>query len=143
ISGIDFSGDADPGSMPRHMGTFAVDGAPVNPGTAFCFPIAPGATEACAAFMEELYGTRAAELAEAWAAKGYTREEAFLLQTPMGDCVVVYSEAEDPEAADNAVASGQTPFDRWFKDNLRILLPPDRDPDQPIPRNQQIWDYVA
>jgi hypothetical protein len=144
ISGIDFLGGGLPAdSLPQQIGSYAQPGAGRKPGRAFVVPIVPGATEAGLAFSKEAYETRSSELAASRKATGTTREEVFLLHTPMGDMVVVYVESDDLDAANQAFAASQAPFDRWFKDSLKGIFPPFVDLDQPVPANVQIWDWQA
>ena len=74
---------------------------------------------------------------------GSTREEVFLNHTPMGDITVVYIEATDPMKANQGFAASSEPFDRWFKDGLKQIFPPYIDFDQPVPPNEQVWDWRA
>jgi hypothetical protein len=74
-------------------------------------------------------------------ALGSTREEVFVNQTPQGDVAVVYIEADDPVRANQRFAASNTPYDRWFKDNLKEIFPPFIDFDQPVPTNETLWDW--
>jgi hypothetical protein len=60
----------------------------------------------------------------------------------MGDIAVVYLEGEDPVRANRSFAASQRPHDRWFKDGLKELFPPNVDFDQPVPPNEQVFDWT-
>ena len=51
-------------------------------------------------------------------APGITREAAFLQQTPQGDMVVVYFEAQDIPHVFEGYASSQEPYDVWFREQI-------------------------
>ena len=71
-----------------------------------------------------------------------TREEVFLNQTPAGDVIVVYLEADDPTEANRLFAVSNSPFDRWFKEQCRGIFPPEIDFDQPVPANEEIFSWT-
>ncbi|HLI57951.1 MAG TPA: hypothetical protein VKY26_13080, partial [Actinomycetota bacterium] len=102
ISGIDFRQPG--GGLPENIGSYQAPGGGRNPGYCFCVPVVPGATDVGVAFAKEAYGAKADELAASRAAMGSTREEVFLQRTRMGDLVIVYGEAADPDQANVSFA---------------------------------------
>jgi len=82
--------------------------------TVFAAPILPGKTEDWKAAVAEIEGPRAAGHAESRAMHGITREVACLQQTPMGDFVCVYIEADDPDTVLQREMESDHPFDQWF-----------------------------
>lgn len=82
--------------------------------TVFAAPILPGRTEDWKTAVAEMTGPRAAEHAESRAMHGVTREIACLQQTPMGDFVCVFVEAEDPDTLLQREMDSNHPFDLWF-----------------------------
>jgi hypothetical protein len=110
-------------------------------GMAFVAPLLPGRTDAGRAFTREAFESRSAEYEESRRAKGVNAEVVTLNSTPHGDLICVYIEATDPAQANAELASSQSAYDRWFKDQLRTLFPPEVDFDQPVPPVQVIWDW--
>jgi hypothetical protein len=86
---------------------------------ALSFPILPGKLEEARAFVAEVAGPRAAEMAESRRSIGVTRETLWIQQTPMGDAGVVLIEAQDVAAANQGFAGSQAPFDVWFKQTVQ------------------------
>ena len=82
--------------------------------TVFAAPILPGKTEDWKAAVAELKGPRAAGHAESRAMHGVTREVVCLQETPMGDFVCVFMEADDPDTVLQREMASEHPFDRWF-----------------------------
>ena len=126
-----------------HYYRVALDGVAVvgYAGLAFAAPIQPGKTDAGRAWAREAFVTRKAELDESRRRLKSTREDVFVNQTPQGDVAVVYVEAEDPIEANRQFAASGHPYDRWFKDRLKDIFPPQIDFDQPVPANEQFWDW--
>lgn len=112
-----------------------------RPGIAFLAPIAPGRTEAARAFAREAWQTRKDDYVASRRALGVNVEVVTLNQTPQGDIICVYLEGADPVQANRAFAASQTPYDRWFKDQLKSIFPPEIDFDQPVPPVSTIWDW--
>jgi hypothetical protein len=112
-----------------------------RPGIAFFAPLLPGKADAGRAFTREAFVTRAADFAESRRAKGVNAEVATLNSTPQGELICVYVEATDPVQANAEFARSQSPYDRWFRDQLRTLFPPEIDFDQPVPTAEVIWDW--
>jgi hypothetical protein len=125
------------------VGGWEDPGAGRDAGLAFAVPLLPGKAGALRAWAREAYDSRRQELAESRRALGATREEVFLNSTPAGDLGVAYLEGKDPVEANRQFAASGTPYDRWFKDRLRELVPPFVDFDQPVPANETVWDWTA
>jgi len=86
---------------------------------AFAAPVLPGKSDAWRAWIAELSGPRAAELADFNARHGLTRHAAWLQQTPMGDLVVVIHEGPGAEGLIPSLATADNEFDVWFRDNAQ------------------------
>ncbi|HXA29642.1 MAG TPA: hypothetical protein VN193_12960 [Candidatus Angelobacter sp.] len=110
-------------------------------GYAFVAPLAPGRSDAARAFAREAWVDRRAEGAESRRALGITQETAVLNSTPDGDVVCVYIEGVDPAGGFRGFSASQTPYDRWFKDQLKTLFPPQVDFDQPLPPIRTLWEW--
>lgn len=83
---------------------------------------------------------RRADLTASRRALGQNVEVATINYTPMGDFGAVSIERLKRTGA---LRSRQAPYDRWFKDALEPMLPPQVDFDQPVPPAVQFFDYVA
>lgn len=81
-------------------------------------PILPGKTDAWRAFDAEMQGPRAAEHAKSREAMGIHREVASLMQTPMGDFVCLFHEADDMAKAFEVLGSSDDPYLVWFREQL-------------------------
>jgi len=112
-------------------------------GTAFVVPVLPGRDDAGRAFAREAYGTRRSEMTDSRRALGQNLEVATLNVTPMGSLLCAYLEATDPIEANKRFAASARPFDRWFKQELKGIFPPDVDFDQPLPPVVELFDHVA
>jgi hypothetical protein len=138
-TGIDFAAGPQ-GPAPELVGEWVAPGAngPAR-GLAFAAPLQPGKTDVARQFAREAYTTRQAEMAESRAAKGLTREQVFVNQTPAGDVVVVYLEGADPVEGNRQFAASNTLFDRWFKDQCKEIFPEFVNFDQPVPANEEVF----
>jgi hypothetical protein len=141
ISGIDFR-QPPPGGGPEHLASWDDPGAGRGTGLAFAMPLLPGKAGALRAWAHEAFQTRRQELTESRQALGQTREEVFLNATPQGDIGVAYLEGKDPAGANRQFAASEAPYDRWFKDRLKEIVPPFIDFDQPVPANETVWDWT-
>ena len=142
VSGIDFR-QPPPGGPPEHIGSWEAPDGGRGRGLGFAAPLAEGKAGAGREFMREAFESRRQELTESRLALGQVREEVFLNHTPMGDIAVVYLEGEDPVRANRTFAASQRPYDRWFKDGLKEVFPPNVDFDQPVPPNEQVFDWAV
>ena len=84
--------------------------------TNFAVPILEGKTEAWKAACVEIAGSRKEEYIKARQALGITKEVACLQQTPHGDYVVVYIEANDVSGILQKMLDATDPFHMWFKE---------------------------
>lgn len=98
---------------------------------AIALPILPGKTEQWKHYCQEMTGPRRSEYEASRKRAGITREAAFLQQTPQGDMVVVYIEAQDVQRAIVAPGMSQEPFDVWFLEQTKEIH--GFDPSQPLP----------
>lgn len=81
--------------------------------TAFMVPLLPGKKEAALAFAGALMNERRTELDRAQLT--VTKESWFLQETPMGDFLIVYFQAPDPDRVHQNLAVSEDPFDVWFR----------------------------
>jgi hypothetical protein len=140
ISGIDFR-QPPPGGGPEHIASWEDARGRRGKGLAFAIPLQPGKAGAMRAWAQEAFEARRVELTQSRQALGQTREEVFLNPTPEGQVAVAYLEGEDPVRANREFAASAAPYDRWFKDSLKDLVPPFIDFDQPVPDNETVWDW--
>ena len=117
--------------------------AGIRKGFAFCAPVRPGMAEAGRAFSNEAFVTRRAEFEASRRDLNQNAEVVTLHHTPMGEVVAVYLEGEDPVEGNRRLAASNAPFDRWFKDELKKLFPPEVDFDQPVPGVEPFFDSQA
>ena len=74
-------------------------------------------------FLQELSGSRYEEYAESRRRLGISAESVWLAPKPPGGGVaVVYLEAEDPERVLRELAASDTPFDSWYRTEMRRLF---------------------
>jgi hypothetical protein len=106
---------------------------------AFSAPLLPGKTETDRRAMASVQGERKLEYESSRERHGITREAVWLQQTPAGDVVVVYLEADDLQAAFAGLGSSQDPFDRWFRDVVKECH--GMDLTQGFPPPEQMLDY--
>ena len=81
-------------------------------------PILPGKLAAWKQFDDEMNGPRKAGHDASRRRMGVAREVSALMQTPHGDFVCLFHEAEDLAAAFGTLARSQDPYDVWFRGNL-------------------------
>jgi len=79
-------------------------------------PILPGKKDDVIAFANSLSGPRLADFNNAQTT--VTKECWFLQETPMGDFLIVYFHAPDPEAVHAGLAASTEPFDVWFRSQV-------------------------
>lgn len=113
---------------------------PRKAGIAFCAPILPGKADAAVAFGKQVVGPRNKEMSESRRRLGVTVEVVTLMRTPQGDAVAVYLEGDDPVRANKEFAASQSPFDKWFKEELAALSPVDFN--QPLPPIKTIHTWL-
>ena len=86
------------------------------PATTFAAPILPGKTDAWKNAVVEINGARKDAYLQDRRALGITKEVACLQQTPGGDFVVVYIEANDVSGILEKMIGATGSFDTWFKE---------------------------
>ena len=89
-------------------------------------PILPGKLDEWKAMIEEIKGPRREELGRSMKGMGIVREVVSLMQTPQGDFVCLFDEAEDLAKAFRTLATSDDPFDVWFREqvvNIHGLTP--------------------
>ena len=85
------------------------------PSTVFAAPLLPGKTDAWKAAVAEISGARKEEYLQGRSNLGITREVVCLQQTPHGDFVVVYIEANDTSKILQDMLDSNDAFHTWFK----------------------------
>ena len=85
----------------------------------FAMPLVPGQAATVRRMHQEALGARRGEYEESRRRLGITEERAWIQSTPMGDMVLVYLEAEDPQRALQGMAESQEPFDVWFRQYIQ------------------------
>ena len=85
------------------------------------FPILPGKGEELKRLGQELAGARRDELVQTNRRLGLRTENWYLQSTPMGQMVIVYLEGDDPVRSFQDLASSQTPFHTWFKEQVQAI----------------------
>ena len=81
-------------------------------------PILPGKMDEWKAMVAECEGPRREEMKRSYQRAGVAREVASLMQTPQGDFVCLFHEAEDLAKAFRILATSEEPFDVWFREHL-------------------------
>ena len=84
--------------------------------------IPPGKTEAVRRLTEEVLGSRKADYDDLMRRGGYS-EEAYWLQpdADQGDVLIVVSSRDHAEFT-RIMATPQTAFDRWYRDQLQAIF---------------------
>jgi hypothetical protein len=84
--------------------------------SAFMVPILEGKTEAAREFARQMMADGGAKFNEANVT--VTKESWFIQETPMGDFLIVYCHAPDPNQVGRNLAAAQDPIDVWFKQQV-------------------------
>ncbi len=107
------------------------------------FPILPGKTERIKEVGAALGGEHAASFDASQKQLNVPVESWHVQQTPNGDFLLVYLEADDPLKMFQTFAAGQGPSDRILKDGVKECTGVDLD--QPLPGlpTYPILDYRA
>jgi hypothetical protein len=85
---------------------------------AFVAPILPGKLEAWRRFNQETLGRWREAHDAANQRDGITRERAWLQQTPEGDMAIISLEVDDPERMFQSMATANSPYDTWFRQQV-------------------------
>src|SRR5579864_3746223 len=110
---------------------------------AIAFPILPGKTDQRKHFCQEMVGPRRSEYEASRKRLGETREVAYLQQTPQGDMVLVYSEAQDVQRVFEGFGRSQEPFDVWFREQVKEIHGVDLSQPMPGRLPEAIVDWRA
>jgi hypothetical protein len=105
---------------------------------AFSAPAIPGTEDQGRAFGRDAYSRP--EMTESRRALRLNVDVVTLIETPQGPVVSVYIEGEDPWEGNRQFAASTSPFDLWFKDELKKLFPPFIDFGQPVPGVEEMFD---
>ncbi len=89
---------------------------------AFAVPIPPGKTEAVRRLTEESLGARRGEYDDLQRRSGVSEESYWLQRDPeRGDLLIVVSDSDQTGFLE-IMANPQTPFDRWYRDQVEAIL---------------------
>ncbi len=88
---------------------------------AFALPHLPGGTEALRRLATELRGTRREEFEDFNRRMGFARHNAYIQRTPEGDMAIVYLEGNDLPRSYKMLATSDQPFDRWFREQAKLV----------------------
>jgi hypothetical protein len=140
VHGFDIT-QPPPGPPPETIGEWRDDLVTgIRKGFAFTAPLLPGMVDAGRAFTNEAFVTRRDEFAASRRGFNNNAEVVTLHHTPMGEVIAAYLEGEDPVEGNRKFSASSAPFDRWFRDELKKLFPPEIDFDQPVPGVEEIFD---
>ena len=94
----------------------------------FAVPIPPGKTDAVRQLTQESLGARRSEYDDMQRRSGVTEESYWLQRDPEGgDLLIVVSDSDQSDFL-AIMANPQTPFDRWYRDQIQAIF--GFDPDQ-------------
>ncbi len=103
---------------------------------AFAVPIPPGKTEAVRCLTSESLGARRSEYDDLQRRSGVTDESYWLQRDPeRGDLLIVVSNSDQADFL-RIMANPQTPFDRWYRDQIRDIF--GFDPGQPAGERNEL-----
>ena len=103
---------------------------------AFAVPIPPGKSEAVRRLTEESLGARKSEYDDMQRRSGVTEESYWLQHDPeVGDLLIVVSTSDQTDFL-AIMTNPQTPFDRWYRDQIREIL--GFDPAQPAGERNEL-----
>jgi Family of unknown function (DUF6176) len=140
IHGVDLT-QPPPGPPPETIGVWTdPDVATRRSGLAFCAPALPQAEQTGRALIHEAFDTRKDEMTASRRALGDNVEVVTLQWSPEGPVIGVYIEGNDPAQANRDFAASTAPFDSWFKEELKTVVPPEIDFGQPVPGIREIFD---
>ena len=86
------------------------------PSTTFAAPLLPGKTDAWKVAQAEIIGARKEAYLQGRRSLGITKEVVCLQQTPGGDFVVVYIEANEVSTILQDMLDATDPFHTWFNE---------------------------
>jgi hypothetical protein len=85
-------------------------------------PILPGKAEAWRRFMQEIGGSRYGEYEACRRCLGIRAERMWISESRQGALGLWQMEAAAPAAILTALATADTPFDRWFRQQVQAIL---------------------
>jgi len=102
---------------------------------AFAAPCLPGGADVLRNLAREVAGARRAELDEFHRRVGLREERWYVQRTPQGKLSIIYLEGDDPAASIQALGRSDHPFDRWFKERVKLVhgIDFDQPPAGPLP----------
>lgn len=106
-------------------------------------PILPGKLDEWKSLIEEIQGPRQEEFRRSRERMGVTREVLSHAQTPQGDFIAVFHEADDLARAFQSVATSDHPFDEWFRAKIMEIHGISAEMLQGPPPATVIFDYKA
>jgi hypothetical protein len=128
-----------PGPPPETIGVWAdPDVTERRPGMGFTAPLLPGSEDGVRAWVKNTYSRP--EMTESRRALGQDLEVATLISTPQGPVCAVYLEGKDSFEANRRFAASTSPFDVWFKEDIKQFFPPFIDFNQPVEGVEQVFD---
>jgi len=83
--------------------------------------ILPGKKQDWDALVEECRGARHEEWIRSRQRAGIVREVVSLMETPEGDSIGIFQEAEDLAGAFRTIARSDDPFDVWFRQKIEDI----------------------
>ena len=89
---------------------------------AFAIPIPPGKTEALRRLTAESLGARRAEYDDMQRRSGVREESYWLQPNPKGGDLLIVVSDSDQETFMEIMANPQTPFDRWYRDQIQEIF---------------------
>ncbi|HZG65660.1 MAG TPA: hypothetical protein VEZ12_02895 [Herpetosiphonaceae bacterium] len=103
---------------------------------AFAVPIPPGKTDAVRRLIQESLSVRKSEYDDMQRRSGVTEESYWLQHDPeLGDLLIVVSSSDQTDFL-AIMANPQTPFDRWYRDQIRDIF--GFDPDQAVGERNEL-----
>src|SRR5215207_10365670 len=96
---------------------------------ALAIPIPPGKTEAVRRLTEECLGARRSEYDDLQRRSGITEESYWLQHDPDGGDLLIVVSSGEQTAFTEIMANPQTPFDRWYHDQVQEIF--GADPGEP------------
>jgi len=107
----------------------------------YALPVLAGKTEQRKHFSQEIAGPRRSEFEASRKRFGITRHASYLQQTPQGELVIVYMEAQDIRRMLEGLGTSQEPFDVWVREQTKEIHGIDLSQSQSLP--EAIIDWRA
>ena len=103
---------------------------------ALAIPIPPGKTDAVRRLTQESLGARKSEYDDMQRRSGITDESYWLQRDPEGGDLLIVVGNSDQTQFMEIMANPQTPFDRWYRDQIRDIF--GFDPEQPTGERNEL-----